>query len=324
MKRLLHYVCILATAAALTTSGAGCSKDKGPAAAEAITAESAVTEKNGDLEVTWNVTPDGQVTALVKDKDGLPVRKGVTVTVTVKPQGGGAPVAVPLTPQGDAGLLTGQIPKLDADLTEVSYDVQADAAKSQGTMHLPRGGTKELVESAREAAAAKPIAKDQKGPNGGVVQVVGDDIVEVVADKGSGAVRVYFLDDDLKVIPIGKRKGKLGFVGASPVVVDVTPDPGGLYLVGKVDISIQPVKITVVVIDGDEVDVALCGYVPGGVIVVGPAAPVIGVFIVTSWPVVVVPGVVVVQPGVIVQPGVVVVTGKGKGKGKWKWKGKKW
>lgn len=316
MHRLRHCLSVLATAAALATSGAGCGKSAGEATAEAVSAESAVTEKNGDLETTWNVTPDGRVTALVRDKDGLPVRKGVTATLTVTPQGGGAPVVVPLAPQGDNGLLAGQIPKLDADLTEVAYDVQLDGAKAQGVMHLPRGGTKELVDSAREAAAAKPIAKDQKGPNGGVVQVVGDDIVEVVADKGSGNVRMYFLDDDLKVIPIGKRKGKLAFAGGSPVVIDVTPDPGGLYLAGKVPVTIQPQKITVVVVDGDEIDVAVCGYVPGGVIIVGPAAPVIGVFIVTGWPVV------VVQTPVIVQPGVVVL--KGKGKGKWKWKGKKW
>jgi hypothetical protein len=47
------------------------------------------------------------------------------------------------------------------------------------------------------------------------------------------------------------------------------------------------------------------------VIVVGLAAPVVAVFVVTGWP-----AVVVVQPGVVV-----VHKGKGKGKGKWKWKG---
>jgi hypothetical protein len=144
--------------------------------------------------------------------------------------------------------------------------------------------------------------------------VVGDDIVEVVADEKSGAVRMYFLDDDLRVIPVGKRKGKLALVGASPVMVDVNPDPSGLYLSGKVD-PVQPAKVTVVVIDGDEVDVALCGYSPGGVVVVGVGAPVIAIFVVTGWPVVVVPA------AVVVQPGVVVVKGKGKGKWKKKWKG---
>lgn len=316
MKRLLHFACILATAAALSTSGAGCgNKGDGQAPAEAVAAQNAVTEKNGDVELTWSVTPDGLVTARAKNKDDLPITKGITGTVTVKPKDGGAGTPVPLT-QGSDGTLTAQLPKLTDDLTEVSYDVSVDGAPAQGTMHLPRGGTKELVESAQEAAAAKSIPADKKGPNGGVVQVVGDDVVEVVADKDSGAVRMYFLDDDLKVVPVGKKQGKIGFVGASPVMVDLTPDPSNVYLVGKVPIKIQPVKITVVVIDGDEVDVALCGYHPGGVIIVGPAAPVIAVFIVTGWPVVVVP------VPVIVQPGVVIHHGKGKGKGKWKWKGK--
>lgn len=314
MKRLLRLTCAATAAALLSAGHAGCSKNKADVTAESISASTAITEKNGDFEITWDVSPDGRVAALVKDKDGLPVRKDLSGSVTLAPKGGGAPIVVPLAPQGDTGLLTGQIPKLDADLTPIGYSVSSGGARAEGSLHVPRGGTKELVESAQEAAAAKPIAKDQKGPNGGVLQVVGDDIVEVVADKSSGAVRVYVLDDDLKVIPVGKRKGKLGFVGASAAVVDVSPDPSGLYLVGTAPVTIQPAKMTIVVVDGDEVDVAIWGYVPGGVVVVGPQAPVIAVFIVTAWPVVVVPA--------VVQPGVVVV--KGKGKGKWKGKVIKW
>jgi hypothetical protein len=49
---------------------------------------------------------------------------------------------------------------------------------------------------------------------------------------------------------------------------------------------------------------AACAYLPssqpGGIIVVGVAAPVLPVFIVVGWPVVVVPAPVVVKPGVIV------------------------
>jgi hypothetical protein len=313
MKRLIHRACALAAVFLFSTSLAGCGKDRGQTGSEAITSESAITEKNGNLEVTWDVSPEGRVSMLVKDEEGRPISKGLSGAVTV------AGKAAPLTPAGD-GMLTGQIPKLSGDLTEVTYDVFTPEGSARGTVHLPRGGTKELVESAKEAAAAKPIPRDKKGPNGGVVQVVGDDIVEVVADKDSGAVRMYFLDDDLKVVPIGKRKGKIGFVGAAPVVVDLAPDPGGVYLVGKVGVKVDPVKITVVVIDGDEVDVALCHWAPGAVIVVGPAAPVIPVFIVTGWPIVVVGA-----PAVIVQPGVVIhQKGKGKGKGKFKVKGKGW
>lgn len=299
---------VLFTAAA----AAGCGNKSGaPEGAAPISADSAVTEKNDTAEVTWSISPDGQVAAKVRNKDDLAITKGVSGALTVKPPDGGAAVTVPLT-MGDGGYLTGQMPPLNADLTEVGYDLEVEGAKVQGVMHLPRGGTKELVESAKEAAAAKKIAPDAKGPNGGVVQVVGDDIVEVVADKDSGAVRMYVLDDDLKVIPVGKRKGKLAFGGAAPEIVELGPDPGGMFLAGKCVGKVPPAKLTIEVIEGDEIDVAIYHYVPGGVVVVGPAAPVVSIFIVTGWTVVVVPTPVIVQ-----QPGVIVVH-KGKGKGKFK------
>ena len=68
-----------------------------------------------------------------------------------------------------------------------------------GALHVPAGGTKELVLTAR-TAATKDNYKGQKGPNGGVVQRVGDDVVEIVGDKGTGQVRVYALDATLKPI----------------------------------------------------------------------------------------------------------------------------
>lgn len=296
-----------------STLAVGCGKKSGEPAAEAVSAESAVTEKNGAVEVAWNVSPDGRVVARIRDKDDLPVTKGASGSLTVKPPNGGPPVTAALT-MGDGGSLTGQIPKLEADLTEVGYELDVGGAKVQGVMHLPRGGTKELVDSANEAAAGKKIPADAKGPNGGVVQIVGDDIVEVVADKDSGAVRMYVLDDDLKPVPVGKRKGKLAFGGAVPEIVTLDADPGGMYLSGKCVGKAPPSKITIEIIDGDEIDVALCHYVPGGVIVVGPGAPVIAVFIVTGWTVVVVPTPVIVQPGIVVHKG----KGKGKFKG-WRW-----
>lgn len=298
----------------MSTAAAGCGKKGGePAAAAAVSADSAITEKNGATEMAWSISPDGQVAARLRNKDDLPITKGVTGSLIVKPPSGGAPVTVPLTMND--GYLTGQMPKLDADLTEVAYDLDVDGAKVHGVMHLPRGGTKELVDSAKEAASAKKIPADAKGPNGGVVQVVGDDIVEVVADKDSGAVRMYVLNDDLKPVPVGKRKGKLAFASSAPEVIVMSPDPSGMFLSGKCVGKIPPWKVTIEVVDGDEIDVAVCQYVPGGVIVVGPAAPVFPVFIVTGWPVVVVPVPVVVQPGVVV-----VHKGKGKGKFKgWKW-----
>lgn len=320
MKPLRTLAWCLAAAGALSLTVAGCAKNKDQAAtAELIPADTGVTERHDKAEVTLDVSPGGRVKAFVKNNDGQLIKKGVTGSVTVKPLGPDAtPATIPVSFHPDSGLLLAQGPKLKHDLTEVTYDLQVDGARVQGTVHVPRGGTRELVEGAEEAAKARSIAPDTKGPNGGIVQIVGDDIVEIVADKDSGATRMYFLDDDLKVVPVGKKKGKLAFVGGSAQYVDLDPDPSGLYLVGKVVVKVQPIKITVVVIDGDEVDVVLCNHKPGAVIIVGALAPVFPVFIVTGWPVVVVPAAVVVQPGVVV-----VHPGKGK-KGKGKFKVKVW
>lgn len=305
--RHLGLVLVAVALASASVSGCGKKSSDPPEPAAAASPEGSVTERNGPVEIAWSVSPEGQVTGKVRHSDDSPIERAVLGSLTVKPPGG-APTTLPLT--WDNGALTGQIPKLDADLTEVAYDLVVDGADVHGAMHLPRGGTKELVESAKEAAAAKAIPPDTKGPNGGVVQVVGDDIVEVVADKNSGAVRMYVLGDDLKPVPVGKRRGKLAFVAATPEIVELSADPSGMFLAGKCVGKAPPTKITIVIVDGDEVDVALCHYVPGGVVFVGPAAPVFAVFIVTSWPVV------VVTPPVIVVP-----VHKGKGKGKFKIKG---
>jgi hypothetical protein len=287
-------------------AAAGCGKSAPEPTAETVSAESAVTERYPTGDLTWDVSPEGRVVVMARDNDGLPLQKGLTGTLIVSPGDKGVPpLTVPLVDPGK-GVLTAQIPRLTGDLTEVAYELDGPSGAIKGTLHVPRGGTQELVESARVAAAAKQIAPEAQGPNGGIVQVVGDDVVELVADKGTGAVRMYVLDDDLKVIPVGKRKAKIAFVNEASDVVELSAHPSGLYLVGSAGVKINPVKITIVVIDGDEIDVALCHYLPGGVIVVGPAAPVLVVFVVTSWQV------------VVVTPTPIIVHHKGKGKGKWK------
>ncbi len=97
-------------------------------------------------------------------------------------------------------LLVATGPKLEADLTEVKYNIVVAGKPWNGTLHLPSGGTKVIVEGARKAEK-RPIPPGKTGPNGGVIQVVGDDTIEVVADKASGQVRVYVLDADLKPVP---------------------------------------------------------------------------------------------------------------------------
>ena len=307
---------LLALTVASTATLAACSKK--PAAAditesnESASVEDALTEQQPAAAVTWLVMPDGQVKAIVKSPDGTPLDKGVTGTVTAKPLDKDAkPVTAKLTADAKPGAYTATLPKLEADLTDVSYKLEVDGKPVVGTLHLPRGGTKQLVASAKAADDAK-IAADKKGPNGGVVQVVGDDVVEIVADKATGQVRVYVLDDDFKPIPVGKRKVKLAAVAGSPEVVELQTEPKGLYFTGKFVGKANPVKLTVVFyadVDAEPV-VVLCGWKPATVIVVGPGAPVLHpLFVVVNWaPVVVIDN----------SPPVIIINhGKGKGKGGW-------
>ncbi len=153
------------------------------------------------------------------------------------------------------------------------------------------------------------MPEDKKGPNGGVVQVVGSDVLEIVADKSTGQVRVYVLDDDLKVVAVGKRKVKLAAVAGSPDFVELQPEPKGLFFTGKFSGKSNPVKLTVVLYEEDHPEpvVVLCGWKPTKVIVVGPGAPVVmPIFVVVNWA-----PVVVVDQG---PPVIIINHGKGKGK----------
>ncbi|HRI66208.1 MAG TPA: hypothetical protein PK156_18300 [Polyangium sp.] len=285
--------------------------------AESAAAEEAITEQHEPATVSWVVAPEGKLKARFKAADGAPLGTSVTGSVTVKPlQADAKPVTAKLVYDTEAGVHTAEFPALNADLTEVSYDVSVKGKPIKGAMHVPRGGTRELVATAKVSAEVK-LPEGKKGPNGGVIQVVGDDVIEVVADVKSGETRVYVLDDDFKPIPVGKRKVKLAVVGSAPETVELAAEPKGLYFTGKLTVvKTNPHRLTVVLTGerSPEPVVVLCGYHPGTVVVVGPGAPTIGLFVAVGWA----PAVVVVDP----TPNIVVV-GKGKGKGRWGWKGGK-
>src|SRR5262249_27790604 len=155
---------------------------------------------------------------------------------------------------------------------EIRYTITVAGSGWAGALHLPAGGTDELEDSARRAAR-RPLPKGKTGPNGGIVQVGGDDVVEIVAGKTSGQGPGYGLDAGYKPVTIGNRKVKLGLVGDSVEVDALAPGPGGLYFTGKLGAKVDPVKLTIADTDADHTDVVLCGYEPGVVVVVGPAAP---------------------------------------------------
>jgi hypothetical protein len=297
----------LAVALAAPLAVTGCGSKEAPAAE--VTAENiadanqaTVAEKHDNGEVVWSVAPDGQVKALVKAPDGKPVDKNVTGTLTVKAAGekDAVPVTVPLTPDPKTGLMVAVVPKLEADITEVKYDLKADGKPIKGALHVPPGGTSELVLNAKASADAK-LPEGKKGPNGGVIQVVGDDTIEVVADKGSSKVRVYFLDADLKPVKVVPEKTvTVAIVTESgPDTVILAPDPGGLYFTGKLNVvNVHPVKLSVGVKHKGVSKVVLVGYNPGVVVVVGASAPAPIFWVNAGWDVVVKPA--VVKPVVVI------------------------
>ena len=294
------FVLALASSSLLT----GCSKKADSITSESASPDTTVTERHDAATVGWAVSPDGKVRAAIKPPASETVDPAATGTVTVKPAGGVASAPVKLEYDRKAGLYTAAVPKLDADVTELAYDLTVQGKPVRGALHLPRGGTDELIAAGK--SGSDRVAADKKGPNGGVVQVVGNDIIEIAADK-SGETRVYVLDDSLKPVAVGKRRVKLA-VGSE--IVELTTEPRGLYFTGKLAVKVNPSKLTVVLYPESATTpvVVLCGWRPGTVVVVNQ--PAVNIFVVGAWA----PAVVVVDRPVT--PVVVIQKGKGKGRGK--------
>ena len=306
----------LLLAVSAVTGLSGCCKKSGGeqvGSAEGATPDRTLTERYDDAVVAWAVATDGTVRAALKPSETGSVDKGATLTLTATPASGTASAPIGLVYDPTTGMHAGKIPALTADITEIAYDGTVGGKTLKGVIHVPQGGTNELVESGKAAAGKVPA--DAKGPNGGVVQVVGPDVVEIAADKG-GAVRVYILDDARKPVAVGTRTVKLAVGGPSGEVIELTPDPSGGYFVGKLSLKGNPSKLTVIVRSkpGAAPVVVLCGWNPGTVVVVGRNARPVNLYVVNVWP----QTTVVVNPTktVVVVPGTVVVTTKGKGKGR--------
>ncbi len=248
----------------------GC-KSSEPSAATAeqspSTSSDAFIEQHERGSVSWVVSGDGKAHAVVLGLDGKPVTTKLNGSLTWNGR------AVPMAQDDKTSALDAQGPTLEADITQIGYVITTDdGAKSfRGTLHLPRGGTKELAESSRAAIKVK-VAK--KGPHGGKVQVVGDDRLEIVANPQGGEVRVYVLDADLKPVPVENRKITLAVVTDNkPEVIVLTPDAKGEYATGKLTAAVDPVKVTVSVTRAEETRVVLVDYEPGVFVVVSEGGP---------------------------------------------------
>jgi hypothetical protein len=256
-------LCAMLIAASLATPA--CKR-----AANVADLKAALTEQNDDGSVDWEIEPGGKVLALVRSPNRDIMKSDATGTVTVKGEDGAQTVTLAQDP--DTGLLQGDGPKLKGDMTEVSYALKVHGKDWAGSLYVPKGGTAELNEDAKTATNIK-VPEGARGPHGGAIQIVGQDRVELVADPSSKEVRVYVLDDQLKPMPVGARKVKLAVVEDRPEMIVLTTEPGGAYLKGRLSGEHDPVKITISVTTNEQTHVALVGYHPGAVVVVGSRAP---------------------------------------------------
>lgn len=201
----LAMMCFLMASA---MSGCNCSKSGDGQASETSAANAGeadmpsrgLIEEHEDGKIEWIVRPDGKVRALVTTTDGKPIAPpniGGSLTVAGK--------KVDLEAQGEA--LGASIPKLGAELTDIAYSLTVRGKEWKGMIQVPSGGTEDLI-----TEPSVKVAEGTRGPNGGVVDVVGDQRVELVMDEESGEVRVYLLDEKLNVIPVGDAEVTVGLV----------------------------------------------------------------------------------------------------------------
>jgi len=287
---------VLVCSLALALPAAGCRKDAAPPAGEAapsataeakaapgsseMTPESTIVEESDQGTITWSVTPEGHVEAVVKGTDGNPVTRDVTGLVTW-PGDAGDDIEH-LTVNAD-GHLVAQGPALEADLTEIDYDLVVSGKPWSGTLHVPRGGTR-AIEADAQAGAAVEVPAGKKGPNGGTIQIIGARPVELVADKVTGEVRVYFLGPNFEVIdPPEPPRVRLGYVADEVETIELVREPGQLYWVGGVRSRIDPVRVTLAVGFGADVHVGIVGWSFGMSLGVGVRAPVIPLWVERGW-----------------------------------------
>jgi hypothetical protein len=218
----------------------------------------------------------------VKDADKAPITDPAKIDLKVGPPD--AQTSVSLTTVDGSAQYSASIPAFTADLTPVAYTFDLKGKSYAGTLDVPVGGTKTIV--AVDTSAPKvTIAADATAPHGGVLQVVGDDRIELVADQDTGEARVYVLDSELRPIEVGERRVTIGVVADSAEIVPFAVEPGGLYFTARWGIEIDPTRVTVGMRIGPVFHAAIFGWRPGLHLVAGASAPAFAVRVRTGWPV---------------------------------------
>lgn len=163
-------------------------------------ASAALLERREGGTIHWRVGADGRVAVRVtddKDQPIVPPDVGATLQVNER--------KVDLTTEG--GALVGRIAALTDELTDLAYVVTVRGERWQGVLQIPAGGTNELL-----TEPEVKVPEGTRGPNGGLVEVVGSDRIEIVLDEESGELRAYLLDENLKVMPVGDAEITVGLV----------------------------------------------------------------------------------------------------------------
>jgi hypothetical protein len=270
-------VFVVLSLAALTAL-AGCRRK--PVESEPIEPESTVTEENENGTISWDVGTDGHVRAILKGTDGQQVTTNVTGTLTWP---GDATDQDAEAVMDDKGYLVANGPPLDDDLTEIDYDLDVGGKQWTGSLHVPRGGTRAIDEDAKVVAGLQGPEAGKLGPNGGTIQMLGGERVEMVADRDTQEMRIYVLGPDYQVIEPGERRFRVGYVADYPDTLTFVREPGAVYYVAPWRARIDPFRMTVSMTFGARTSVGIVGWSFGQRLVVGVRAPVVRIAAERHW-----------------------------------------
>jgi hypothetical protein len=256
---------------------AGCNRAP---ADNAISPEDTLVEQSDNGSIAWDVDADGHVKATVKATDGRQIMKDVTGQISFPDAMEEQFADAELSPEG---YLVATGPALQDDLTEMDYDLVVEGAPWSGVIFVPRGGTQALERDAKADAAAITAIDNKTGPNGGVVQVIGGERYEVVADRDTQEMRMYLLGPSFEVVDPGERVMRVGYVTTYPESLVLVREPGAFYYVGRVQSGWDPVQITLGVGFGGSFHYGIVGFHFGERVYFGAHAPMLRVMAARAW-----------------------------------------
>jgi hypothetical protein len=252
MSHRTHSLVLAALLAGSSIASTGCGDAKlATSALDSVSSDpTSCREEHPEGVVAFVVAPDGGVRAGVTGADGKPAKiDGGTLSFR---KDGGAPTEAKLAPEGDGMVAAAKGPAVDANVTSIDYVVQTGGKTLKGVLHIPSGGTKTLSESAKTLAA-----EEKPGPNGGQVQVVAGEPVEVaIAPSGDVAADVLYRHRKVVVTP-----GRTLWIVVDDEKVALSQRDDGVF-VGRTRVT-APRKVTVVLVRDGKPHVALVGFRAG-------------------------------------------------------------